>query len=200
MVEYRTFARYLDSEDPNGGRSRPTVRAVQLPIRMSAASSARAIMKTPDEANQSLSPAEQRAREVVRRLISTRRPGRREDDTPARITAAACDHLYRDLSRWLGRDGCHALFARSLAQATTDHPILQQIQLRARTQPYIDGVAETIMAHGDAATAEGLEWTLVRLVELLGRLIGDDMATKLRAKCGISERGGASPFNGREEA
>lgn len=158
-------------------------------------------MKTPDEASNSLSPSQQAARRIARRLISTRRPDRREDDTPARTTAAASDHLYRELSRWLGRDGCHALFARALAQATTDYPILEQIQLRARAQPYIDGVAETIMAHGDAATAEGLEWMLVLLVELLGRLIGDDMATKLiEQSVGIAERGGASSANRREEA
>ena len=57
--------------------------------------------------------------------------------------------------------------------------MLEGIQLRARSDPYVDGVAETIMAHGDPATAEGLESMLVRLVELLGRLIGDDMSLKL---------------------
>jgi hypothetical protein len=35
------------------------------------------------------------------------------------------------------------------------------------------------MASGDPETAEALESMLVRLVELLGRLIGDDMAGKL---------------------
>lgn len=54
-----------------------------------------------------------------------------------------------------------------------------QIQLHPRSEPYIDGVAETIMARGDPATAEALESMLARLVELLGRLIGDDMARTL---------------------
>lgn len=35
------------------------------------------------------------------------------------------------------------------------------------------------MARGDPETAEALESMLIRLVELLGRLIGDDMAGKL---------------------
>ena len=89
------------------------------------------------------------------------------------------DDLYRELSRWVGLDGCHALFSRSLSEARTDFPALAQIEIRARSQPHIDGVAETIMARGDPATAEALEFMLERLVELLGRLIGDDMATKL---------------------
>jgi hypothetical protein len=99
--------------------------------------------------------------------------------TAARAAATACDKLYRELSRWVGPDGCHALFTRALAQARIDHPALEQIQLHARSDPYIDGVAEAIMAHGDPATADGLEAMLVHLIELLGRLIGDDMATKL---------------------
>ena len=118
-------------------------------------------------------------REIARRLIDSRRQERTGADTAARAAASACDHLYRQLSRWVGVDGCHALFMRALAQARTDHPALTQIQLRPRSEPYMDELAATIMAHGDAAIAEGLESVLIRLVELLGRLIGDDMATKL---------------------
>jgi hypothetical protein len=78
---------------------------------------------------------------------------------------------------------------------------LGQIHLRARSEPYIEGVAESIMAQGDAATAEALESMLVRLVELLGRLIGDDMAVKLiERSLASSERGDAPPDDRREEA
>lgn len=158
-------------------------------------------MKTPDETSHSLSRSQPPAREIARRLISARRPERPGDDTPARIAAAAGDHLYGELSRWLGRDGCHALFTRALAEAAMGSPALKQIQLRARTQPYIDRVPETIMAHGDAATAEGLEWMLVRLVELLGRLIGDEMSMKLIEKSvGPAQRGGSTSGKRQEEA
>jgi hypothetical protein len=78
---------------------------------------------------------------------------------------------------------------------------LAQIQLRARSQPYVDGVPETIMAHGDAATAEALESMLVHLIQLLGRLIGDDMATKLiERSLGVSARGDTISDSRREEA
>ena len=141
------------------------------------------------------------ARQIAHRLINSRRSERAGGDTDARAAAAACDHLYRELSRWVGPDGCHALFTRALAQARTEYPALGQIQLRARSEPYIDGVAETIMAHGDAATAEALESMLVRLVELLGRLIGDDMAMKLiERSLAASERGDPTSDGRREEA
>lgn len=118
-------------------------------------------------------------REIARRLIDSRRRDPTGAETAARAAASACDHLYHELSRWVGVDGCHALFTRALAQARTEHPALAQIQLHPRSEPYIEGLAATIMAFGDAATAEALESVLVRLLELLGRLIGDDMATKL---------------------
>ncbi|HMH25668.1 MAG TPA: hypothetical protein VK542_03680, partial [Gemmatimonadaceae bacterium] len=57
------------------------------------------------------------------------------------------------------------------------------------SEPYIEGIADSIMAHGDPETAEALESMLVRLVEVLGRLIGDDMAGKLIDRTfGDSER------------
>jgi hypothetical protein len=115
----------------------------------------------------------------VRRLIDSRRSAQADGATVAHAAASACDRLYRELSRWVGPDGCHALFTRAGAQARTEFPLLEQVHLHARSEPYIEGVAETIMAHGDPATAEALESMLVRLVELLGRLIGDDMAVKL---------------------
>ena len=88
-----------------------------------------------------------------------------------------------------------------MAEARIEHPVLGQIQLRPRSEPYIDGVAETIMAHGDAATAEALESLLVRLVELLGRLIGDDMAMKLiERRLAAPDRRDAASDRRREEA
>ena len=141
------------------------------------------------------------ARQIARRLVDSRRSERAGSDTAARAAVSAGENLYRELSRWVGPDGCHALFTRALAQAQAEYPALGQIQLRARSDPYIDGVAATIMAHGDAATAQAFESVLVHIVELLGRLIGDDMAMKLieRSLTG-SERGDTPPAGNREEA
>ena len=140
-------------------------------------------------------------REIARRLIDSRRHERSGPDNAARAAASACDLLYRELSRWVGADGCHALFMRALGQARIEHPALVQIQLHPRSDPYIDGLAATIMAYGDAATAAALESMLVRLLELLGRLIGDDMATKLIGRSlAASEAGDKNSDSTRERA
>jgi hypothetical protein len=168
---------------------------------MSAAYSVGEFMNTVDQGKDSVSRDQRAAQEIARRLINSHRSERAEGHTAARAAAAACDQLYRELSRWVGPDGCHALFTRALAQARIEYPALGQIQLHARSEPYIDGVAETIMAHGDPATAEALESMLVSLVELLGRLIGDDMAMKLiERSLASSERGDGPSDDKREEA
>jgi hypothetical protein len=167
---------------------------------MSAASSVGDLMNTLDRGKNSVSRDQSAEQQIARRLIEDHRSERAEGHTSARAAAAACDQLYRELSRWVGPDGCHALFTRALAQARTEYPALGQIQLRARSEPYIDGVAETIMAHGDPATAEGLEAMLVHLIELLGRLIGDDMAIKLIERSLAASDRGDPTSDRREEA
>jgi hypothetical protein len=168
---------------------------------MRAAFPAQAFMKSAGKGKVSPSEKDASAREIARRLIRGGGSAEEGGDSPARAAAAAGDRLYRELSRWVGRDGCHALFARALAEARTDHPALGKIQLHTRAEPYIDGVAETIIAQGDPATAEALESMLVRLVELLGRLIGDDMAIKLIERTlAPPDRADWTSDNRREEA
>lgn len=140
------------------------------------------------------------ARDLIRKLIDDRgtRVGGSAD---ARTIASAGDFLYRELSRWIGHDGCHAVFTRVLADSRGEHPALKHIHCRTRTHPYIEGAAEAVSAHGEPATAVALEAVLIRVVELVGRLIGDDMATILiersRDAANITD---AAPQRRREEA
>jgi hypothetical protein len=117
-------------------------------------------------------------RELARRLVAPRTSTGAAADRSSVAATRICDQLYRDFSRWIGADGCDALFARALARAQHDHPALNDIHL-GRSDSCLDGVAESVQAHGASAVAEGLEEMLVALIELLGRLIGDDMASKL---------------------
>jgi len=147
--------------------------------RARASDSAFARMISPDRSKDTASENSPAAREIVRRLITSRPPNAKRGDTAARAAASACDNLYRELSRWVGADGCHALFIRALAETRPDQPALEKILLHPKSEAYIDGIADSIMAYGDPEAARALESVLVRLVELLGRLIGDDMAGKL---------------------
>jgi hypothetical protein len=153
-------------------------------------------MNTADRGKEAMSP-EHPAQEMVRRLINSCRSEGTDGDASA--LAAAADHLYRELSRWVGSDGCHALFLRALAEARKEYPALGHIKLRAGAEPYIGGVAETVVAYGDSATAKALESMLVHLVELLGRLIGDDIAAKLIERGSFASERANSSFHGKRE-
>ena len=119
------------------------------------------------------------AARFAERLIEAEGARQAENTARAYAAAAACNRLYRDLSRWVGRDGCHALFSRALAELRATHPLLALIHLRSGSENYVEGVAPVIMQYGDAAATSALEAVLVALIELLARLIGDDMAARL---------------------
>jgi hypothetical protein len=139
-------------------------------------------------------------RETARRLIDSRRAEQSEPNGRARTVAIVCDALNRELSRWVGPDGCHAVFTRAIAQARTESAALDKIQLRPGADPYVDGVEESIRSHGDAATADALESLLVNVIELLGRLVGDSMATKLIERSIAPASHGDATSNDRREA
>jgi hypothetical protein len=139
-------------------------------------------------------------RQIAWRLIRSRPSWKATGDDHARTAADACGHLYRELSRWVGPDGCHALFSRALAQTRAKHPALEQIQLHARKDPYVEGVAEAIIAHGEPATADSLEAMIANVVQVLGRLIGDDMAMKLIERSLTADGGSAPSSDKRQEA
>jgi hypothetical protein len=125
-----------------------------------------------------MAPALVSARQLAKRLVDRESTGN-IDTTRASAAALAGEGLYRALSRWIGSDGCHALFTRARAQEQPANRPLDSIQLSPRHDPYIIGVAESIGEYGNDATADAIESMIVGMIELLGRLIGVDMATSL---------------------
>ena len=153
-------------------------------------------MSPPDSNKESSS-----ARHAARRLIESGRSERQESAGRVHAVGAACNDLYRGLSRWVGPDGCHAVFTRALAHARAGSASLDQIRLRPGADPYVEGVEESIMSHGDSEVADGLESMVVQIVELLERLVGADMTTKLiERSIAALGRGDATANDRREEA
>jgi hypothetical protein len=117
------------------------------------------------------------ARDVVTRLIA-----RESSATPAQNAAAVAANVLRsisrDLSRFIGTDGCEALVARARSQARLAHNSPENISGTTQAGRAGNGSTGTAAAP-EPQTAEELESTLVALIELLGRLIGDELAMKL---------------------
>lgn len=102
-------------------------------------------------------------------------------DAHDRIRAAeeVFEAVADSLSRALGPYGYHALLARALAKARLAHPGLAEIRIRSAIEPYLDGLEGAASAHGVGAMSAGLHAVLAILVDLLGRLIGEDLAISL---------------------
>ena len=99
--------------------------------------------------------------------------------TPEEMAAAAeqgCARLRAVLTRWVGSEGYRALVDRALAQARAEHPAVTGLQCQGGDMV---GVAAAVGAHSAAEVREGILALVARLIDLLSRLIGEDMATRL---------------------
>ena len=114
-------------------------------------------------------------RELMRRLVA--REGAPDDDASAAAAHDACERVFHELSRWVGTGGSAALLKRALVESRAKHPALAKVHVDDQSNLALQGVAESIKAHGSAELARGLESFLESLIGLLGRLIGYDLAT-----------------------
>ena len=98
---------------------------------------------------------------------------------PEEMAAAAeqgCARLRAGLTRWIGSDGYSALVDRALQQARVGHPALAGLQCQAGD---VQGVAAVVGVHGAAEVSEGILALVALLIDLLSRVIGEEMAVRL---------------------
>jgi hypothetical protein len=127
------------------------------------------------------------SRTLTQRLISFEAARNGAPENTVAAAHAACERAYAELSRWLGSSGCHALFARAIIETREEHPVLRAVQLNERSDRALDGVQDGIDKAGAAAVARALEAMLSAVFDLLGRLIGPDMAARLLTQ-GVPDR------------
>jgi hypothetical protein len=125
-------------------------------------------------------PASASARELASRLLTQETSVPKGPDT-AVAADRVCRRVSDELARWIGNDGCRALFARALAsaQAGGGHPALEMVRISVGSAYCLDGLTESAARHGVPAATDGAAAVLAALIELLGHLIGDDMALNL---------------------
>ena len=121
----------------------------------------------------------QPARDLARRLLGREADAAGAPDALAASATRACERLLENLSRWVGIDGADALFSRALIHAQARHPALGAVRFDPRAEVCLEGIAESARTHGTAAAAQGVAGILTAVIELLGRLVGDDLAMQL---------------------
>lgn len=87
--------------------------------------------------------------------------------------------VYHGLARWLGPSGADALFARALANVRRDAGPATELRLRTQPEWGLELGADSMQRYGAPAVAATLEALLIDVLELLGRLIGDDMTARI---------------------
>ena len=99
--------------------------------------------------------------------------------TPEAVAAGA-DRLWNGLSirlgRWIGASGYHALLNRALAIARSEHSCLHDLSCGGGEAAM---VATTARAHGAGEVAESMVTVATVLIDLLGRIVGEDMSIHL---------------------
>jgi hypothetical protein len=102
-----------------------------------------------------------------------------DSTSPGEVAGAAertCTELYTGLSRWIGTMGYRILFDRALALARAEHPALAGVACLGGDQPVITDIQ---LSPGAAEVAAGMVALVAILVELLGRIVGEEMAVRL---------------------
>lgn len=95
----------------------------------------------------------------------------------------AADDIFRrlhdHLSSWFGREGYEALVARTIDRARVAHPSLRDAVVDGRSESALVAMVASLRAVELADAEEGLVVLLGTFINLLGRLVGDDMAIRM---------------------
>ena len=122
------------------------------------------------------------ATEVARRLWARATDG---SDSPEEVVAAAermCIQLRAGLGRWIGAMGYRALLDRALVLARAEHAALGSLSCYGGDEAMLTAAVRT---YGATEVAAGMVALVSRLAELLGRIIGDEMALRLVEQTGV---------------
>ena len=115
---------------------------------------------------------------MVSRLSQASPAGDTPIDHGARV-AGFCARLSLGLSPWIGTEGYGALLRRGLAEARPSHPLLTSLRCDGTDAQEI---AELIAVHGAAEVTAAIEGLLESVIDVLGRIIGPELATQLVAQ------------------
>jgi hypothetical protein len=87
-----------------------------------------------------------------------------------------CTQLQAGLARWVGTEGYRALLHRALLLARAEHPALGSLSFHGGDQPL---TTAAVRAHSAAEVTAGIVVLVATLIDLLSRIVGEEMAVEL---------------------
>lgn len=98
-----------------------------------------------------------------------------ESNSETHVAVSVLSAVSTDLRRWVGAEGYSALLARATAMTINDHPVLNSIAMLEIAHRMAVGD----QSYSKDAYANGVIALLATMMDLLGRIIGGDMAVQL---------------------
>jgi hypothetical protein len=132
-------------------------------------------------------PTPSTSAETARRVLERTRSADGSPDVNA--LWRACANITESLREALGDDGSDALMTRALTRTAEVHPAAGEWQLRDGDLP-LDTLRAAAKAHGITTVASAIETLIAALVEVLVRLIGEEMTIRLIQLDGPSSKFG----------
>jgi hypothetical protein len=106
-----------------------------------------------------------------------------------------CARVSEALSDSMGEEGRNALLARAFARAEAAHPTLREIRPLNGSGIPLEVVVSSVKTRGATEVISAVEALLAALVEVLGRVVGDDMAVRLIDRDGPSRANGGAQLS-----
>lgn len=128
--------------------------------------------------------------EVARRILArdALAPGRvAGGETPEAALAAleqSCARVTEALRNSIGDAGCAALLVRALTRTERAHPLLTELRGHGDAGVRLDGIAASAAVHGIENVSAAIAALIAAVVDILARLVGEDMAIELLAHDG----------------
>ena len=107
-----------------------------------------------------------------------------------------CARVSGALRNALGADGCNALLVRALTRTEAQHPLIADLRRTSEGNISFDGLVKSVDDHGVAPVTAAIEALLAALIDILVRLVGEEMTIRLTAADAAphsSTNGGATP-------
>ena len=92
-----------------------------------------------------------------------------------------CARVSGALRNALGTDGCNALLIRAMTRTEAQHPLIADLQRSGEGHISFDGLVKSVDEHGVGAVTAAIEALLAALIDILVRLIGEEMTVRLTA-------------------
>jgi hypothetical protein len=115
------------------------------------------------------------ATDAARRLWARASGGTVGPEDVASAAERLCAQTREGLGRWIGAEGYRTLHDRALDMARLEHPALDGLSCLGGDQ----AAAAAVRANGAAQVAEGIVAWLAAMMDLLGRIIGQETAVRL---------------------